>query len=198
MSLPYYLSVFQLDKFGSKTFAMRQSALLLLMVLFCLSGYAQKHREQSMGQRTEKERAIESQIDAFLNSWNRHDFSDMKNYIAEDCDFVNITGMHWKGRENIQYAHQTYHDDFFKATPMEKRSVRIRFLKPDVAIAHMVWHIGEFIAPDGKKWGGNDDLATIIFVQRGGEWMITALENVQIVAEVQQFDPVKIRAKSTE
>lgn len=82
--------------------------------------------------------------------------------------------MHWKGREDIQYAHQTYHDQFFKNTPLEKRSVTIRFLKPDVAIALLLWHIGAFHAPDGSIRGDNDDLATLVFVKRNGIWLITA------------------------
>jgi len=145
---------------------------------------------------TESKKAIETQIDAFIKSWNKHDFSDMKNYIAGDCDFVNITGMHWKGREDIQYACQTYHNQFFKNTSMEKRSVTIRFLKPDIAIVHLLWHIGAFTPPDGKKWGDNDDLATLVFVKRNGTWLVTAFENVQVNAEVQRFDPVKIRQQS--
>jgi uncharacterized protein (TIGR02246 family) len=166
---------------------MRHTFLIIILLLICSAGQSQKAGEQ---------KAIEVQIDAFLNSWNKHDFSDMKNYIAEDCDFVNITGMHWKGREDIQYAHQTYHDQFFKNTPMEKRSVTIRFLKSEVAIAHLLWHIGAFNPPDGSKRGDNDDLATIVFVKRNGIWLITAMENVEVSAQAQPFDPVKIRQHS--
>jgi len=143
-----------------------------------------------------EQKAIEAQIDAFLNSWNKHDFSDMKNYIAEDCDFINITGMHWIGRDDIQYAHQTYHDQFFKNTTMEKRSVRVRFLKPDVAIAHLLWHIGDFNPPDGYIRGNNDDLATLVVIKRNGMWMITAMENVEVNEQAQPFNPVIIRQKS--
>src|SRR5688500_277682 len=76
---------------------------------------------------TGEQKAVEAQVDAFFTSWNKHDFSDMKNYIAEDCDFVNIVGMHWKGREQVQYAHQTFHEMSFKDIPLEKRGVTIRF-----------------------------------------------------------------------
>ena len=130
---------------------MRHTFLMSILLLIYSAGEAQNAGEQN---------AIETQIDAFLISRNKHDFSDMKNYIAGDCDFVNITGMLRKGREDIQYAHQTYHDQFFKNTPMEKRSVTIRFLNPDVAIVHLLWHISAFNPPDGSKRGDNDDLAT--------------------------------------
>ena len=148
------------------------------------------------------EKAIEAQIDAFLASWNYHDFCDMKNYIAEDCDFVNAVGRHWKGREAVQYAHHTLHQSILKNTPMEKRSVTIRFLKPDVAIVHLLWHIGLITIPSahssrlGKPDGDNDDLATIVFVKRNGIWLITAMENVVVNEELQPNDPVKLRKQS--
>ena len=138
-------------------------------------------------------KAVEAQIDAFIRSWNRHDFSDMKNYVADDCDFVNVVGMHWKGREEIQYAHQAYHEKFFKNTPMEKLRVTVRFLKPDVAIVHLLWHIGAFTPPDGSVRGDNDDLATIVLVKRNGRWMITAVENVEVSADAEPFDPIKMQ-----
>ena len=142
---------------------------------------------------TKSEKAIEAQIDSFIASWNKHDFSDMKNYIAEECDFVNIKGMHWKGRENIQFAHQANHNQFFKNTPIEKRSVTIRFLKPDVVVAHLLWHIGTFTSPSGSKQGDNDDLATIVFVKTKGNWLITAMENVEVNAQAQSSNPVKVK-----
>lgn len=149
---------------------------------------------------TSEQKAIEAQIDAFLTSWNKHDFSDMKNYIAEDCDFVNAVGCHWKGREEVQYAHHTFHQSILKNTPMEKRSVTVRFIKPDVAIVHLLWHIGlmpsAHSSRQGKLDGDNDDLATIVFVKRKGIWLITAMENVVINEELAPLDPVKLRKQS--
>ena len=164
---------------------MRFIILLSVLLGICSVGMSQKN--------TKSEKAIEAQIDSFIASWNKHDFSDMKNYIAEDCDFVNIKGMHWKGRENIQFAHQAYHNQFFKNTPIEKRSVTIRFLKADVVVAHLLWHIGAFTSPSGSKQGDNDDLATIVFVKTIGKWLITAMENVEVNAQAQSSNPVKVK-----
>lgn len=164
---------------------MRFTILLSMLLGIYSIGMAQKN--------TKSEKDIEAQIDSFITSWNKHDFSDMKNYIAEDCDFVTIKGMHWKGKENIQFAHQAYHNQFFKNTPIEKRSVTIRFLKPDVAVAHLLWHIDTFTSPSGSKQGDNDDLATIVFVKTKGKWLITAMENVEVNAQTQSSNPVKVK-----
>ena len=104
--------------------------------------------------------------------------------------------MHWKGREDIQYAHQAYHNQSFKTTPMDKKSVTVRFLKPDIAIAHLLWHIGAFDPPDGSERGNNDDFATIVFAKRKGTWLITAMQNVEVSAQAQPFDPIKMKQKS--
>ncbi len=146
--------------------------------------------------RTKDEAAINAQIDAMINSWNNHNYDDLKNYTTEDTDWVNVVGMWWKGRKESQYAHQVYHNTMFKTSVAEKKSVDIRFVTKDVAIAHLVWHFyGGAPLPDGTppktKDNPNVDLATLVYVKQNGKWLMTAGENVHIVPEVQQFDPVK-------
>ncbi len=147
--------------------------------------------------RTKDELAINKQIDAMIHSWNNHNYDDLKNYTTENTDWVNVEGMWWKGRKESQYAHQVYHNTMFKESVAEKKSVSIRFVTADVAIAHLVWHFsGDVTLPDGTKPGANDDLATLVFVKQHGKWLMTAGENVHIVKEVQQFDPVKQMPKN--
>ncbi len=50
------------------------------------------------------EQAIKNQLQAFRTSWNNHNFDDMKNYTTDDVDWVNIVGMRWKGRKEVQFA----------------------------------------------------------------------------------------------
>jgi uncharacterized protein (TIGR02246 family) len=142
-------------------------------------------------ERTKDEAAINKQVDAMIYSWNNHNYDDLKNYTTENTDWVNNVGMWWKGRKESQYAHQAYHNTFFKDVTMEKKSVAIRFITKDVAVAHLVWHYSSYIAPDGKKYGDTDGLATLVYVKGNGKWLMTAGENVDIIKDVQQFDPVK-------
>ena len=147
--------------------------------------------------RTKDEAAINKQIDAMVYSWNNHNYDDLKNYTTEDTDWVNVVGMWWKGRKESQYAHQAYHNTFFKESVMEKRSVAIRFVTNDVAIAHVVWHFsGGGPLPDGTKPVPNDDLSTLVYVKQNGTWLMTAGHNVHIDKGAQQFDPVKQMPKN--
>ncbi len=90
--------------------------------------------------RTKDEAAIIQQIDAMIQSWNYHNYDDLKNYTTENTDWVNNVGMWWKGRKESQYAHRVCKQCFLKDVVMEKKSVAIRFITKDVAIVHLVWH----------------------------------------------------------
>lgn len=142
-------------------------------------------------QLTKDEKAITAGVDAMIFSWNHHNFQDLKNYTTENTDWVNGVGMWWRGRKASQYAHQVYHDGMFKESVVEKQSLNIRFITKDVAIAHLFWHFSAFTDPSGKTLGPDDCVATLVYVNEKGKWLLTAGENVAIVKEVQQFDPVK-------
>lgn len=139
--------------------------------------------------------AIEKQVDAMVASWNNHSYKDMDEYTTADCDWVNIVGMWWKSRKEVQFAHQVYHDKMFNKTPMQKKSVAIRFASPTVALVHFTSHVGSFVTPDGHQMPEADDLALLVFVKQNGKWLMTAGENVVIDPLAQKNDPVKYMKK---
>lgn len=167
---------------------MRHTILLCILSGFYQFGFSQGTINDSI--------AVGKQVDAFFTSWNKHDFSDMKNYVADDADFVNVAGMHWKGREDIQYAHNKTHEEIFKDKPLTKLSAVIRFLTENVAIVHVHMRLqGDLVTPDGAKKAAPDALATFVFVKKHQAWLITAVENVFIDKAAQPFDPVIMRNK---
>ena len=166
----------------------QQTLLALILLLLNLDGKAQSTANDQKG--------IESQVEGFFTSWNNHDFGDMRKYISKDCDFVNIVGMHWKGRDDIQYAHQALHEKIFKDVPLAKRSVEIRFVKSDIAIVHVLMHRTKpIITPDGSSPAYDGALATFVFVKTNNIWMVEAVENVVVDESAKPFNPVTLRDK---
>lgn len=45
---------------------------------------------------------IFSIVKALSESWNNHDAATYASQFAEDADFVNVVGMHWRGRAEIE------------------------------------------------------------------------------------------------
>lgn len=133
---------------------------------------------------------IEQKIDALIESWNKHDYSDIANYATEDCDWVNVKGMWWKGRKEVAYAHQEYHKTIFKNTFLKKNSTNTRFINSSAAIVHLSWHTGAFTTPSGILVPEGDDLATMVFVKKNGVWLLTAAENVNVIEASKKHNPV--------
>jgi uncharacterized protein (TIGR02246 family) len=141
------------------------------------------------------EQAINKQIEAFTASWNSHNFSDMQKYTTDDCDWVNVVGMWWKGRKEVQFAHTAFHNGMFRNTPLTTISSKIKFVTSDVAIAYVVTKIGTYYPPDGinhgtNKAGDEDNMGTLVFVKKAGTWLLTSGENVTISSHAVQSDPV--------
>ena len=164
---------------------------LTIAVFLLLSGFLLAQN------RTKDEAAINKQVDAMIYSWNNHNYDDLKNYTTENTDWVNVKGMWWKGRKESQYAHQFYHNTFLKTSVAEKKSVAIRFITKDVAIAHVVQHLsGDVMLPDGTKEVPTETMGTFIYVKQNGKWLMEAGQNVVIDKTVQQYDPVKQMPKN--
>ena len=104
---------------------------------------------------------------------------------------MNIVGIWWQGGKAVKFAHQFYHDRMFKHTSLLKKSTKLSFLSTDVALVQLYSHIGSFTAPDGKIMPDGDDLATLVYVRKNGQWLLRAGENVVVNPEAQQFDPAK-------
>jgi len=134
--------------------------------------------------------AIKKQVDAMVNSWNKHDYSEMKTYAAEDCSWVNIVGMVWHNLKEVKYAHQFYHDNMFKHTTMTNKEVSVRIINPSTALVHFKSYVSEFTTPSGQKMPGAENIALLVFVKKSGKWLLTAGENVVIDPQAQKNDPV--------
>lgn len=160
---------------------MKSCLLIISLTLFSIATFAQDNTDK---------KEIKEQINAFFTSWNSHNFSDMKNYTTEDVDWVNVVGMWWKGRKQVQFAHEAYHKTMFKDVPLQQKESEIRFITPDVAVVHLVSFYGEFTTPDGSKSGNTNDLATLVFLKKNGKWLITAGQNVMVDNMAKSYDPV--------
>jgi uncharacterized protein (TIGR02246 family) len=149
-----------------------KNLLFLGLSLLLLSGAYGQTKTAAAGTQAADEKAIRTTINAWKTSWAKHNFKDLATYAAPGMDFVNPSGAWWKGREAVRKNHQTLHDDFFKNTAQTLKSLDIRCLKPDVALAHDLSHIGAYTTPDGKKVGNIDVVQTWVLVKHNGKWLL--------------------------
>jgi uncharacterized protein (TIGR02246 family) len=113
----------------------------------------------------------------FAETWNQHDMTAMATLFAEDADFVNVVGMYWKGRDQIRQEHARLHGLQFKESVLTIRSVTVRFLNPDVALAHIKWALEGERDSDGTSRPRREGVMSWVVTKREGEWQIASSHN---------------------
>ena len=57
---------------------------------------------------------VEAVVSGWEAAWNAADMNAMWQLATDDVHWVNVVGMHWRGKADVQQAHQTYFDMMFK------------------------------------------------------------------------------------
>ncbi|AMR27424.1 hypothetical protein A0257_10155 [Hymenobacter psoromatis] len=141
------------------------------------------------------EAAIRQAVARMTANYTNHHFADMAAYTTPDVSWVNIVGMWWRGRAQVQQAHQQIFDTIFKGVKFRPGAPTVRTIAPGVAVVNMYCHVGTFYPPDGINHGTNqegddDDLLTLVLVKRQGHWLLAAGQNTVVRASAQRNNPV--------
>ena len=141
-----------------------------------LLGFGQLGRTQPNAD----EEAIRKVIADANAAWERHDMKTWAQQFAPDADFVNVTGTHWHGRDEIERAHVQLHQTLFQAAKTRSTGLQIKFVRPDVANLHGTWEMVLSRAPDGQVRPFRTGIATSVMVKQSGEWKVVAIQNNDI------------------
>ena len=135
------------------------------------------------------EKAVRALVDAFADSWNRHDMKAMHIINTDDVEWVNGVGHHWRGNETVYRGHAAFHKVLAARSTMRVESANIRSLTPDVAMAVVTMHFGALLGPDGKEVGPpTKTRGSFTAVKRNGVWKIAHFQNTGIDAKLENED----------
>lgn len=118
----------------------------------------------------------------FEVAWNQHDMKALASLFAEDADFVNVAGVWWKGRREIEQAHVQTHATMFKDSTLRVGEVKVRFLKPDVALVHVHWNLSGDTGPDGAARSPRSGIMSQVVVKQHGVWLVASAQNTNLLA----------------
>lgn len=125
----------------------------------------------------DENKAINQIIEHFTNVWNDHEGQGTGNYYEQDADFVNIFGMAFAGKQEIEARHVQIHESFLKGSVFEVTGLKIREAKPGVVIAHVYWKVSN-IQKDPHTMKG---IFTHVILKNHDKWEITATQNTSIL-----------------
>jgi uncharacterized protein (TIGR02246 family) len=119
-------------------------------------------------------RAIQARWD---EAWNRHDIQALSTLVADDVRFVNVAGQVLKSRAEFQQLQTRTHAMMFKDSVRTVTATQIKFITPEIAIAHVSWGMRGDKDPDGTARQPRNGVMMQVLVKRDGKWIVVAAQN---------------------
>jgi uncharacterized protein (TIGR02246 family) len=122
-------------------------------------------------------REIQSRWD---DAWNRHDAKALSALVAEDVRFVNVAGQVLTGRGEFEALQARTHAMQFKDSVRTVTGTDIKFITPDIAVAHVRWGMRGDKDPDGTLRQPRHGVMMQVLMKRDGKWMVVAAQNTNV------------------
>ena len=152
-------------------------------------------RAGANGLSKEDDQAVRRVITGFEDGWNAHDMKAIGKLLREDVEWVNVVGMHWRGREAVMAATTAFHETMFKNNHVVTDGVETRGLGAGYAIAVATITVDGFTTPDGHVMPKAQNRETFVLAKGPEGWKIAHGHNTIVDANAARNDPVNAPRK---
>jgi uncharacterized protein (TIGR02246 family) len=130
------------------------------------------------------EAQVRAIVAAQVSAWNAGDGKAFSKSFAEDGSFTNIRGDVFYGHQAFEDRHVEIFATFFKGSTLAMSVTKLRFVRPDVAIADITTEVSQVKGgPPGIKASADGEIHTRlqeVLVKDGSEWHIVSYHNVDV------------------
>jgi uncharacterized protein (TIGR02246 family) len=125
------------------------------------------------------ESIVRNVLAEFTVSWNRHDTAAVGRFFTENCDYVNVAGVHLKGVQEIVQRQAELFQNGLKNAVRRLTGAEVRFSTPDVALVHATWDVTGSSRPTREAVPVLKEITTMTMVKTEGKWLITAFQDTE-------------------
>jgi uncharacterized protein (TIGR02246 family) len=118
---------------------------------------------------------------ALVDDWNRHDMKSFGSLFADDAQFVNVIGLWWHSRAEIQKEHEALHATRMRMSHLVATETLVHLLCPDAAVLLMRWQLTGDTGIDGVTQPMRQGVMSVVTVRAGDDWRIASAQNTDII-----------------
>jgi uncharacterized protein (TIGR02246 family) len=148
------------------------TATLLAAALACAACRAQGTADD--------EQAIRKVTVEMTEGFNKHDARASTRMYTPDADLITVRGERFRGTTEFEKGLASIFATRAREATHRTLNVSVRFVRPDVALAHVTNELSGLIAPDGQRPPPHQELSLRVFVKDGGEWRVAAFHNTLV------------------
>ena len=154
----------------------RQSLVVLLVALGVLAATDVAAQTSSSGARNDED-SIRAVTAATTDAFSRHDAKAWVKFCTADAQLVTVRGESMKGIAEIEKGLTTIFETRGRNVSLKTLEVAVRFVRPDVALAHVTNELSGLLTPEGQTLPSHRELSIRVLVKDQGVWRITAFHN---------------------
>jgi uncharacterized protein (TIGR02246 family) len=125
--------------------------------------------------------AVQGVGEALVDAWNRHDMNSFGGLFTDDAQFVNVIGLWWHSRAEIQKEHEALHATRMRMSHLVATDRVVHLLSPHVAVLLQRWQLTGDTGIDGATLPMRRGVMSLVTVKQGGRWQIASAQNTDIV-----------------
>jgi uncharacterized protein (TIGR02246 family) len=145
-----------------------------LVTLMTGAAFGQDHSQDEAEIRNVEKRQQEA--------WNQHDAKAYASLFTDDGDIVNVVGWWWKGRAEIEKKLTDAYAFVFRESALTIGDVEVKFLSPEIAVAHVKWTMTGARTPKGIP-EPQQGIQLQVLRKQAGKWMISSFQNTNSIPE---------------
>ncbi len=147
-------------------------ALAILMAVGCASpspGRPEGTRED--------EEAIRNVVVEMTTAFNKHDAKAATSMYLPDANLVTVRGERFIGTTEFEKGLAAIFATRAREATHRTLSVTVRFIRNDVALAHVINELSGLIGPEGQRPPPQQELSLRVLVKDGSTWRVAAFHN---------------------
>ena len=155
---------------------MKRFKLLMMVAALPLTTFVAAASAQSPPTRAEEE-AIKALMLKTTDAFNKHDAKAWAEFCTPDAQLVTVRGESMKGIGEIEKGLTAIFETRGRRATLKTLDVSVRFMRPDVALVHLINEMSGVTSADGQQLPAHRELSMRVLVNERGVWRITAFHN---------------------
>ena len=121
--------------------------------------------------------AIRHLIAETTAAFSSHDAKAFARHYTPDAWLVTVRGESMAGTGEIESGLSSIFESRAQSAKLETLDISIRFVRPDIALAHVLNELSGLKSPSGDVLPAHRELSIRVLVKDDGVWRVTAFHN---------------------
>lgn len=118
----------------------------------------------------------------FTEAWNKRDAQKIASLFEEEAEFINVTGLWWHKRADIEKAHAYGLSTIFKQSTLSLIRTKVKYLAEHIAVVHAKMKLsGQTPIGVVESPGDRRNIFTFVLRKTESKWECVSAQNTDII-----------------